>query len=1339
LSARRPAALVALAVALGTSGAAAAADDAGERLKKVFEASPEPGFALDMLLEHYRTHRGGLEPLVAECRARAAAAPGAVGAWLALGYVLDASGDVAGAAVAFGEGAARSPKDPRPHYAEALAWRKLGDAVKARAAFEAARARLEGKHGWAETKLRTDTLRALGELALDGGDLAAARAAYGALVALDPGSAHLRFELPKALAARGRTAEAMAEYEAVARGAGRDGKTRVLAMKEIGALAEATGDLDRALETYRAAAKLLAPGHWLAGELEERIVDVYRKRDDLRGLAAWYEARGGALSARQLETLGGIYEELGRDDDAIGAWRKVLARKPAAVEVRVRLIAVYRRIGRVAELLAEYERLIRAAPDEPRWRLDWAAELHARGDRAKAMAALAGLGARWPRDASVRLALADLYTRWGERARAIAELEALRAIEPAEEGHRISLGELYWQGDDRARAVTEWTTLVDVLPDKVHAHVRVGEVLGEHGLVAEALVHFAAAERLRPADPAPSRARATLFEREKRWGEAAAAWEAALGLARKAAPPDEAALASAREHLIDAHDRAGTLLGAAVAWRAAFTGEPPDAEAGHLYGLALLKLGKPTEAARVLDEVARAHPDPGALAALEKLHAGAERWAEAIAVLERLAAAEPARARELYGRIADYYANLYDDAHALAYARKAVDLGPSDARAWERLGEIQLRMRDRTAALASYEKAAALAPRLFRLSFALADLYGDDPRADAVLVDVLRRAGDEADLLRAARSAIRHATTPERLAALETEVLALYHRPPPRKVFRSILVELYGDVIGPLWRASRDPVAGAAARALLRATGERALKPLVDALADEEALSRAVAADLLGELGNPGAALPLAHLLDEKDVGLKMRAAMALGRLGDLRGAPALARALSEPEAAVRMLAAWALGAIRSPNTVEYLSGREGSGTRDPKPPIRAIAALALGARGDPAAVKPLRGLLGDGQPIVRRAAAWALARLGARDAAPALRELLASSPDPLVRRAAAGALGRLGDGAALPALLAATWDGDAALRATAAAALGLLLGRPGPAAALPDVAPFRDTASARVDVEALVGAVERDLVAGADLAGATAVLLRDHGDTVVDAVRAALAGPSAAAVALDLDLFADRVSLGPLTVAAASGADGAAALAEPLRRLGEALAPVLADALPRASGGTRIRLADALGKTRSRAGTGPLVALRADADPDLREAVARALGRIADPASGATLAALATDPAWAVRAEALRALGALKVPAAARLCGAALAGDRYSVVQEAAALALAELGPAARAEGERLVAALRHEDAPVRAAAATALGATGDRAHVPALEAAATDPDAAVRAAAEGALGRLR
>ena len=66
---------------------------------------------------------------------------------------------------------------------------------------------------------------------------------------------------------------------------------------------------------------------------------------------------------------------------------------------------------------------------------------------------------------------------------------------------------------------------------------------------------------------------------------------------------------------------------------------------------------------------------------------------------------------------------------------------------------------------------------------------------------------------------------------------------------------------------------------------------------------------------------------------------------------------------------------------------------------LKRNACVALGNSGDPKAVPPLIKALGEGEPLVREHAAWALGRLGGREAETALRSALTGEGDTDLRR----------------------------------------------------------------------------------------------------------------------------------------------------------------------------------------------------------------------------------------------------------------------------------------------------------------------------------------------------
>jgi HEAT repeat protein len=269
--------------------------------------------------------------------------------------------------------------------------------------------------------------------------------------------------------------------------------------------------------------------------------------------------------------------------------------------------------------------------------------------------------------------------------------------------------------------------------------------------------------------------------------------------------------------------------------------------------------------------------------------------------------------------------------------------------------------------------------------------------------------------------------------------------------------------VGPLLKALRDSewvVREQAARSLGTAGQERAVEPLINALQDQHEQVREAAAKSLGIIGDHRALKPLHQALQDADEQVRKKAAEALGMFRQSGGDSSMRMmALRSLDPTERAVAACALGKLGAVNAIPALISLLGDDT--PIHPIKCWdggdwsparhtfkqaspgeqAAIALAALSQPA-VDPLIAALNNGDPGVRRNAAWAIGEirggLGTNRTA-AVDPLIATlnDADSWVRVAAAFSLGEMRPSQATESLIAALGDAEWNVRLMAAWALG--------------------------------------------------------------------------------------------------------------------------------------------------------------------------------------------------------------------------------------------------------------------------------------------------------------
>ena len=1043
------------------------------RYKQNLHRDPDDADALGRLTSLYKQFKS-VEQLRRELAATAAESH-AANDWLALGNLARTRADFAAAAAAYDAALAVAPEDPRALVALADSDVRLGKAAAARPLYERALAHAS------DVAHKRPLLRKLAELALapDRGlgareAIAEARRYYVELLSIDPHDDDARRQWAEALAAHAQPKEAAVEWRTLAERLARDPARQGQAWLRVGELSELGGDDGAARVAYDKTWTLAPRGNYLRREAADKIVGLMRKHDQLRELVGQWE-RAWAESGRDFaewELLGRLYDELGDAERAQAAFRRALALDPHALDARKRLIALYERTGRDADAIAEYRRLIASAPGEPRFRLELAERLMKAGTRDEALRMAQALG-RESTDPSLHAQLAELYTRWNLAELAMREQELLVRLEPGDESHLVALGELYWQKGNKKRALELWSRILERGGGKVAATVRLAEVYVEHDLAPEALDLYQKATKAAPDDVAVRKGLASTLERLHRDKEAEDEWARLFDGA--AARHDRAAQLEARQRLLTVAARQGRLGMRAGEYRERAQRDARDeatAAADTLLAAdALVRMGRMEMAEELLRGLAGGAKAPSlradAWVGLAQVERARHRLGAAVAALKKAAEILPDRGRELYPQIAELSLQLYQDADALSYARRAVQLGPADAAAQVRLGEVLEKREELDGAQAAYERALEIDDRLWKIDFTLARLClrrGQEARAAELYRTVMRRAPDEEMVIDAARRAIDLEEYLGTLGELERELSPLAYAHADKPVYRNLLIELYDRYGTPLVARAHAGDA-TVARELVR-LGEHGLRPLLDVLVDGEQQQRRVAVALLGAIGNPSAAPALFRLaLDRRvrehedrsaAVELREQAALAAAEVATARDLPSLQKLMAEPEKQLRVAAAYGLGRSADKRAQVMLAAALEDGAVD----VQAIACLALGPHATGRAVEAMVAHLraADRKPEARLGCAFGLGAAALRQTAPlsvgerqaaraALAATLAEGADEL-QRAAAWALGPLGPGAARAALVQAVY----VKRDDVSRAARLALGNAGPRGLPPPV-----------------------------------------------------------------------------------------------------------------------------------------------------------------------------------------------------------------------------------------------------------------------------------------------
>jgi cellulose synthase operon protein C len=1339
----------AVAGASGPSSSAPSQALLVERYTRVVLSQPGAAFPLQRLTQLYRERDGNIVKLVTDFEGRAAqAGPDQYAATVSLAglYKLDGRGPEAVAA--YERAIALRGNDATAIIALAQLHQDRGELAPARARYEQA---LPLQNAQPD---KEQTLRTLVAIALDQKDWDGARGFHRRLVGLEPASLFVKGELGHELFDRGEYERAEVELKEVAAAAAGDNRALAPALRELGRAQAKAGKSLEALATLKKALGAAGAQSALRAQIYETVAEIYRADQKLPALVKQLEDEHAADFA-SLALLGGLYEETGDSAKAIETYRRALVSAPQQLDIRLRMIRLLQANGDLDQAIAEYDGLIRAAPNNPQFVFEECEALLQRGEHARALRLVTELEARAAGDEEVLTRVADFYARIGENDRSLKVLQRLAQGSSGDAGHLVDLGDRYFQDGDVPTAVKTWKRILVVVQPRAKALCALGDVLLEHDMTADALASYKEAVELDSANLTFKKALAAAYERNRSYREARVLYEEIVVKAREKG--DKPLARECRTRIVTLWGLERVLEQQLPGLRRELGASPPDLEAGRVLAEAELHLRRLSDAEATLHRIIELDPgDADSYLALERVLVQESKIHDAISVLGKLVEVDPRRAREIYERMAQYALQIYEDDDAIKYAARAVELNPDDAEGHRRLGEMYRSKQDADHAIAEFRAAVAKNDRLFPVYFELADLLlskGQAVEADRLFRRVLRGAPDEDLVARATRLSVQINLGQGTLESLEQDLLPLAIGNPQRPVYRRLLVgEVYRSLTSGLDQRVRHGSMRDAedARAALARIGARAVKPLLDALADPDVSQQRTAIDVLAYVQNRHTAVPLfAYATGNADIALRTRAMVACGAVADASLVPRYGALLYPRDAggeqvgladAVAEAAVWGLSRMRDARATPLLRRV----ARDGTPAMRALAALGLGLVHDKASVGDVAAIAGsvDAGSVARAAAAYALGDLDAQTQRTTLLAI-AEEADPLPRRMALVALARIasleneragsaGGGASRPA-----WQ-DEAVKAMASAAFpGEQEGPRGrPAAdavaltavgALAAMATSGDGARARatdrdtmpmpdgvLDVNALLGDLTPRDVSKADR---EAALVR-FADAILRAALTAIrtSGDGARAV-----LDALGTGQGELAPFVGRGASGAAA--DAARAIARALEPSIVSLTRHPDPAIRTKAVVLVARSSSDAAEEAIAA----ALDDPSEAVQRvALAAVAAPrtdgervaagghAGSAVARILAAHASWAMRVLAARALGRLGAagasPEAGQRLTEAATSDAYALVREAALESLLALDPTtARTVAARLA---EHDPEPrVRDAARAIAGGAQPRA----------------------------
>jgi len=429
-----------------------------DRYEQMLIRSPQPGAAFDKVIEWYSTQGGGLEALSKRWQEAAGANADQRGAYLiGLGLLAERQ-NRADQARNFYREAMNSPSgDPIPAARQLIALeRSEGDFAAAAAVTEKALT--------AKTLAPVDRLELLRSLAMihqRSFQDEKAIEVWKRAVAEFPDDPYVLEEAGEAFLSASSYDEARKAFQTLRERSQRDPYRKVTASLRLAKVEELAGNMEEAVAIYDIALSETSEGSWLNREVRSRLEELFRRKDDLPGLLAYYEKRTEAFPQdfTAVAAKASVLADLGRSGESLAAIRKAVELAPTDMALRMTLIQTLTTSGLLAEALEEASTLAKPgnAPVEVLLvlgNLQWQ-QFESSGsdsDKEAAIATWRRIAPDETQDAAAIAQLAEIFVARGMEDQAIAEWKRLIVVSPAAVDARQKLAAVYVKRGDRAAA-----------------------------------------------------------------------------------------------------------------------------------------------------------------------------------------------------------------------------------------------------------------------------------------------------------------------------------------------------------------------------------------------------------------------------------------------------------------------------------------------------------------------------------------------------------------------------------------------------------------------------------------------------------------------------------------------------------------------------------------------------------------------------------------------------------------------------------------------------------------------------------------------------------------------